>query len=279
MEVSSLSAAGGATQSCSTTSDELSMALSPAPIWLGASGNTGHEFANSYISEVLYFQSALTSEQVASVQAYLIEKWGLVLQSNLALPPFPPSPPPFPPPLAPETTVLSGFGQSLAMWLDASDSTTLFQDVSGMALVSAPGQSVSLWKDKSGKGNSVAVAAGYGSAPTYNPYLMGNLHPGLDFTQTAGLISTTNYSKSLDITLFLVATIKAPTSYGVLWGHFPTWTENGNSPNDADICLRQSGTSPIFNWHTNHDDLGCAFPYTVGVPYMFAATLERGTSR
>ena len=142
------------------------------------------------------------------------------------------------------------------------------------------GQSVFTWKDKSGRGNHVVKnATAYGSAPTFNSTLIYDVHPGLDFTQRAGLISATSSNKSLDITLFMVATIKSPATYGVLWGHFANYSENDNSPNDADICLRQSGTNSILNWHTYHDDLGCAIPYTAGDTYLFAATLQRGTSR
>ena len=283
MEISSLSAIGGATQSCSTSSTVLSIAPGPAPIWLGSSGNAGHEFANSYISEVLYFQSALTLEQVASVQAYLVEKWGLVLQSDLALPPFPPSPPPLPPPLAPESAFLSAMSPGLVMWLDAADTTTLLLNSSGNATVTSSGQTVSLWKDKSGTGNDVGLAVGFGAAPTWSQALMtGSLpggRPSLDFTQSGGFVSSQTAAKSLNVTLFLVAAVKSPLASAVLWGHFGNATVNGTDPQDADICLRRSGSATSFDWHSSSDSVGCAIAFTPDVPYLYTATMLGGASR
>lgn len=273
MAVSSLAAAGGTTQTCATTSN-LTMVPGPAPIWVGTS--FGFENANSYIAEILYFQSVLTFSQISNVQTYLAEKWGPTLQVNFtAVPPFPPSPPPFPPPLAPEVQSISGFSSSLAMWLDASDASTIFQDTAGMIATNAWGQPVSYWKDKSGKGNNVALPPGFGSAPIYNPYLLSSLHPGLDFSSSGALITPSTYAKSVDVTLFLVGQIQGPLSNATLWGHFGT----GSNSIDADISLRRSDAQTKFNWHTAADSAGCALSYTVGDPVLFTATLRGGTAR
>ena len=273
MAVSSLAAAGGATQTCSTTSP-LTMVPGPAPIWVGTSW--GQEYANSYISEILYFQSVLTFSQISTVQTYLAEKWGPTLQVNFtAIPPFPPSPPPFPPPLAPEVQSISGFSSSLAMWLDASDASTIFQDTAGTIATDSWGQPVSYWRDKSGKGNHVALPSGFGTAPTYNPYLLSSLHPGLDFSNSGALITPSTYAKSIDVTLFLVGQIQGPVSSATLWGHFGT----GSNSNSADISLRRSAALTKFSWLTAADSTGCSLSYTVGSPALFTATLKGGTAR
>ena len=273
MAVSSLAAAGGATQTCSTTSP-LTMVPGPAPIWVGTSW--GQEYANSYISEILYFQSVLTFSQISTVQTYLAEKWGPTLQVNFtAIPPFPPSPPPFPPPLAPEVQSISGFSSSLAMWLDASDASTIYQDTAGTIATDSWGQPVSYWRDKSGKGNHVALPSGFGSAPTYNPYLLSSLHPGLDFSNSGALITPSTYAKSVDVTLFLVGQIQGPVSSATLWGHFGT----GLNSNSADISLRRSAALTKFSWLTAADSTGCSLSYTVGSPALFTATLKGGTAR
>ena len=43
----------------------------------------------------------------------------------------------------------------LQLWLDASDSTTLFTDSAGTTLATADGDPIGCWKDKSGNGNNV----------------------------------------------------------------------------------------------------------------------------
>jgi len=52
----------------------------------------------------------------------------------------------------------------LNLWLDASDLTTLFQDKPGTAPVTATGQSVNLWKDKSSSSNNAVTT----TTATYN---------------------------------------------------------------------------------------------------------------
>ena len=273
MAVSSLAALGGSTLTCSVTSP-LSMVPGPAPIWVGTS--FGFENANSYISEILYYHSVLNFTQIYLVQAYLAEKWGMPVQTSFsAFPPIPPSPPPRPPPLAPEDQSISGFSSSLAMWLDASDASTIFQDTAGTIATDSWGQPVSYWRDKSGKGNNVVLPSGFGSAPTYNPYLLSSLHPGLDFSHNGALVTPSTYAKSVDVTLFLVGQVLRPVSNATLWGHFGT----GLNSNSADISLRRSADLTAFSWLTSADFNGCALPYADGVPVLFTATLKGGTAR
>ena len=147
-------------------------------------------------------------------------------------------------------------GLNLTLWLDASDSATLYQNTACTARVSASGQSVACWKDKSGSGNHVVKTTGLGNAPTFNASLQLNGLPGLDFTQLASLRSAP-CQKSLDLTVFIVASVVNPQSLGVLWGHF---MEGVTSPlgHDRDIAWRKAttsdGTPQFHSWHTNSDD-------------------------
>ena len=87
------------------------------------------------ISEVIIYNTALTTTQRQQVEGYLAWKWGL--QASL---------PPFAGPLS-----LSG----CSLWLDAADSTT----ITGTTTVTA-------WTDKSGKGNNAAFDT---NKPSYTP--------------------------------------------------------------------------------------------------------------
>ena len=82
---------------------------------------------------------------------------------------------------------------SAIMWLDGADITTFFQDTAGTVPVTADGQGVRLWKDKSGFGNNMTATPG----ATYEDRK--SLATG-----TATTIQTANYLQTGDATLFLV---------------------------------------------------------------------------
>ena len=52
-----------------------------------------------------------------------------------------------------------------ALWLDAADTTTLFSDTAGTAVIASNGQTIRCWKDKSGRGCNATQS---GSAPVWN---------------------------------------------------------------------------------------------------------------
>jgi hypothetical protein len=57
---------------------------------------------------------------------------------------------------------------NLALWLDAADLTTLWQEIAGTTPVSADGQAVGKWDDKSGNGFHLTATADSGVRPVYN---------------------------------------------------------------------------------------------------------------
>jgi hypothetical protein len=104
---------------------------------------------NGYISEVLVFNSALTTTQRQEVEAYLARKWGL--QSTVLA----------------RTTHPYRYGPALvlptqisgcALWLDAADSSTL----------TLSGSNVTAWADKSGNAYSAATYSGTITRTTQN---------------------------------------------------------------------------------------------------------------
>jgi len=67
--------ANGVTSSVTAT-NPLTMTAGNAPIYVGRSENGGEPF-NGYVSEVLYFQTVLSSTQISTVVAYLRAKWNI----------------------------------------------------------------------------------------------------------------------------------------------------------------------------------------------------------
>ena len=57
----------------------------------------------------------------------------------------------------PDDSSISGF---MELWLDASDETTLFQDLAGTLPITDDGQSIQLWQDKSAKSNDATILTG-----------------------------------------------------------------------------------------------------------------------
>lgn len=68
------------------------------------------------------------------------------------------------------------------VWFDAGDLSTLFQDVAGTQPVTAVGQFVGKWLDKSGNGKHAVAAADNNTRPTYQIDAEGN--PNVTFTKS-----------------------------------------------------------------------------------------------
>ena len=79
------------------------------------------------------------------------------------------------------------------VWFDASDITTLFQDVAGTQPVTAVGQYVGKWLDKSGNGKHAVAAANDTTRPKYQIDAEGN--PNVTFTKTP---ATQLYTTAID---------------------------------------------------------------------------------
>lgn len=81
-------------------------------------------------------------------------------------------------------------------WFDAGDLSTMFQDVAGTIPVTAVGQYVGKWLDKSGNGNHAVAAANNTTRPTYQIDNEGN--PNVTFTKSP---ATQLFTPSIDFTL------------------------------------------------------------------------------
>jgi hypothetical protein len=153
------------------------------------------------ISEVLVFNTALNRGLVNLVTGYLAWKWGLVSLIP-TLPYF--------------LTYTSRYSlpdafTGLAIWLDAADITTLFTNVGATTPITASGQGVGCWKDKSGKGRNVTNGNSADKQPSYSSTGFNGGYPGILFrnlqssllTTQANLVPSTAFG-STTTTVFIV---------------------------------------------------------------------------
>jgi hypothetical protein len=109
---------------------------------------TGQYIWSGYFGEILVYQSALTTTERQQVEGYLASKWGL--QTTPILP----------------TSI-----PALTMWLDGADPSTLFTDTSATTAVTADGNSIAAWRDKSTNAYLFTQATA-GSRPTYKTSIL-----------------------------------------------------------------------------------------------------------
>lgn len=179
-------------------------------------GNVAGGFWNGTMHEILYFNRALSTVERQQVEGYLAAKWG-TLTTGAAVPAthpyatFPPTLRPFGP------TDVSG----CILWLDAADRKTLFQDSGGTQPITAVGQSIGLWRDKSSRGYLMTVPSGK-SAPTYGSNV-------INTTGTNALWSTTNFelTGNAKLTLFFVFACSVASGYNTSCA---AWIGNPNGP-------------------------------------------------
>jgi len=124
-----------------------------------------------YMSELIVYNSSLSTSQRQQVEAYLAWKWGLVSSLPTTHPGY--TLPSFSTIFTPKS--ISG----LTLWMDAADSSTM---------VFSSGTTVSTWRDKSGSGNNFSRVAG---TITYTTTTTG--YPGLYFPSgSTGMTSAYN---------------------------------------------------------------------------------------
>ena len=142
------------TTSVTITEGTLTWAAGSAPVWIGRSDS--NECINSYISEIAYFQSVLSTADRQKMEGYLAWKYGL----NTYLPAGHPhlSAPPG------AFTPLTVSGLGIQVWLDGADPA-------GTGTAPADTASVATWVDKSGNGyNFTATSAALYSTANKAPY-------------------------------------------------------------------------------------------------------------
>lgn len=114
---------------------------------------------NGIIYEIIAYDRGLTNSERQQVEGYLAWKWNLNSSLPTSHPFFKVSP-------GPELRSIMLNPDELYLWLDASDLSTLYQSTTIATPVTATGQNVRLWLDKSG--NQRNYASLLSTYPTYS---------------------------------------------------------------------------------------------------------------
>lgn len=123
--------------------------------WNAAFSSTNGYNMNGRTAEIIMYSNALTTQQRQQIETYLVTKWSLntVRTGTFALD----NPYYIQTPYSRLFNPLDVSGCHL--WLDGADIRSMFQDISGTNPVTANGQSVALWMDKSGVFNHATASA------------------------------------------------------------------------------------------------------------------------
>jgi hypothetical protein len=268
----------------------LSINTNLAPIWLGTNdyGNT----SGGCLAEIIYFQKVLPDTSIARLEMYLANKWGLfqtvsgaqgllASSANYTAAEMRSSAATYSGAIAANDsaarysllgphTIQSTMNTTIlnlapAAWYDALDPFN-----TGGSTMPRNGDSITLWKDKSGNGWDADTQVGT-SLPVFRTNVVNGL-PLVDFTNPSGLKTSKQFVKSADVTFFMICMFNKPQpphSNGIFWGHF----ESGR--HDDDICIKRYNDTSKVTWHTSSDDNGIDSPYTV--PVMYVCTMKGGT--
>lgn len=130
----------------------------------------------------------------------------------------------------------------LVFWLDASDSTTLFQDTGATTPVTADGQSVARWNDKSISANNVTQGTG-ANRPTRQT---SGGYVGVRFDGTNDNLTGTVLSELTDLSIFAAVRITTTSMSGAIY-------KNGDSGDGwglgfGDATLDSDGNNLIWLW-------------------------------
>jgi hypothetical protein len=183
-------------------------------------GKLANNYLNGSIAEIIVFNNPLNDEQVSQIERYLANKWGLGF-NPLSLSP--------------------------ALWLDASDSNTLYDATTGGALVGAGG-TVARWEDKSGNARH-ATQATLANRPLRTAAAQGG-KDALTFDGVNDFMATPAFGGTQDCTYFLVTASKNATQIKVFAAHAnnyenPPLGANYVSVNAARLETGQNGASGI----------------------------------
>lgn len=170
-----------------TVTESLTWASGSAPVWIGRSDS--NECINSYISEIAYFQSVLSTADRQKMEGYLAWKWGLNTYLPSGHPYLSAAPGSFSP------TSITGAG--LQVWLDGADPL-------GTGTAPADTTAISTWSDKSGNGyNFTATTAALYSttykAPYFNNSYYTSTYTAAPVTETGFIVFRLNSSASPQI--------------------------------------------------------------------------------
>jgi hypothetical protein len=125
----------------------------------------------------------------------------------------------------------STLGTNLVNWYDAADASTLWQNTAGTTAVTANGQTVLLWQDKSGNGNHLSISS---SGPAYTTGVMNSL-PVVYFngnTMANTAVSMGNITNNFTV----IGVFQAINDSGG-WNNWIIWGNGNVGGGDLDVYL------------------------------------------
>ncbi|RTL93884.1 hypothetical protein EJV44_15550, partial [Ancylobacter aquaticus] len=164
------------------------------------------------------------------------------------------------------------------LWLDPSDLSTLFQDTAGATPVTAPGQTVALARDKSGRGNHLVQPVAL-SRPTLGRHPVGGRRNLLTYTE--------DFSNAIWAPDFGGTVTKSPPNlsfnapstdrrFALLYNQALT-TVTGQSyvltgtfipgPGGEVIAIGSRSSGAAFGWVSYDTATGTSDQYTISTPY------------
>jgi len=207
------------------------------------------------ISEVIIYNSSLTTIQRQQIEGYLAWKWGL--QKNL-----PPSHPAAGPPLPIVRVGTSSYQwqpntiSGLALWLDAADASTVIKS----------GANVTQWNDKSGYGNNATQATSSNQPFLTSSGILFNGAQNLNLANPNALASNTTFSifcveqrASSSNTNHILAGTATQNNQNLHFGYvIPTAFRLGFFANDLDYTVPNysAGNEPFRIWCATQSNTG-----------------------
>ena len=194
---------------------------------IGAYQNSSQNW-NGYIGDIIIYSNALSTTQRQNIEGYLAQKWGLT--ANLPVGhPYKSSFPLYPSPITTGVRAMAGKRWSplapggCGLWLDASDTSTLFQDSAGTIAVTTSGQPIGLWKDKSGSGHDFSQTSS-GNRVTYDTSTKGALQLSSPTYLQASAASLGTVSTSANLTIIMTASTGPSASWQIILAQWFTGT-------------------------------------------------------
>jgi hypothetical protein len=133
------------------------------------------------------------------------------------------------------------------MWLDAADTTTLFQDTGLTVPVSANTQAVGGWKDKSGNARNMTRSAGTVTKSNVAGYDVVDIPSGSIMTTTSAITLVGGAGVQTGSSFFIVAELLAnPASLAYMIGH--------TNITGGDYSVRANGTGASFALFNENGD-------------------------
>jgi len=180
-------------------------------------GLRGSFFGN--ICEIIVYNVALSTVQRQTIEGYLAQKWGLT--ANLPVGhPYKSSFPLYPSPTTGVRAAANRLWSPLTpggcgLWLDASDTSTLFQDSAGTIAVTGGAQPIGLWRDKSGLARDFTQATS-GNRVSYDTSAKGAIQLSSPTYLQASAASLGTVSTSANLTIIMTASTGPSASWQII---------------------------------------------------------------